>query len=111
MVSLKYSFGVAAGQTYVLVTLAKCFKLLSAKSAQAGVLRGSPLATLVGLGLANFLGVIFSPLLAASYYLVTVALVMLTLRSAQAFFVLCRPSLLVLTAVCVRVDRCAKLAS
>src|ERR687894_489610 len=96
MVSLQYSFGVAAGQTFVLVTLAKCFKLLSGKSARAGVLCGSPLATIVRFGLLDFLGVILPPLLATGDYLVSIKLVVLTLGSSHAFFVLCRPSLLVL---------------
>jgi hypothetical protein len=58
--------------------------------------RGPPLATVVGFGLSDFLGIILSPLLAASDYFVSVKLVVLPFRSAYAIFVLFCPSLLVL---------------
>ena len=58
--------------------------------------RGPSLTAIVGLGLLDFLGVILTPLLAASDNFITVELVMLTFGSVYAFFVLCRPSSLVL---------------
>jgi hypothetical protein len=60
------------------------------------VLRGSSLTAVVGLGLPDFLGVVLTPLLAAGDYFVSVKLVVLTLGSAYALFVLRCPSLLVL---------------
>jgi hypothetical protein len=96
MVSLQYGFGITASQTPVAVSIAQGFELLSGKTARTGVPRGPPLAAIVGLGLPDFLGVTLGPLLTASDYFITVELVVLALRSAYAFFVLCCPSLLVL---------------
>jgi hypothetical protein len=96
VVSIQHGFSIVTGQTPVAVSLAQRPELLGGKTARTGVLRSPPLAAIFGFGLANFLRVIFSLLLAAGYYLDAVALVVLTLGSAQAFFVLPRPSLLVL---------------
>jgi len=96
MVSLQCGFGVAASETPATVTLAERPELLGGKTAWTGVPRGPPLAAIVGFGLPDFLGITLSPLLTASDYFVTVKFVVLTFRSAYAFFVLCCPSLLVL---------------
>ena len=96
MVSLQCGFGFATSQTPVAVAFAEHFELLGGKDARAGVPRCSPLATVVGLGLPDFLGVTLGPLLAASDYSVSVKLIVLTFGSAYAIFVLFCPSLLVL---------------
>jgi len=50
MVSLECGFSVTASRTFVVVTFAKRLELLGGKTAWAGVLRGSPLAAIVGFG-------------------------------------------------------------
>jgi hypothetical protein len=96
MVGLQCGFGISASQTSVAVSIAQCFELLGGKTARTGVPRGPPLAAIVGLGLPDFLGVVLGPLFATSDYFFAVALVVLTSRSAYAFFVPCCSSLLVL---------------
>ena len=89
MVSLQYGFGITASETPVTATLAERLELLGGKTARTGVPRGPPLAAIVGLGSLDFLGVILTPLLTASDNFVAVEFVVLTSRSAYAFFVLC----------------------
>jgi hypothetical protein len=96
VVSLKYGSGIAASQTSVAVTLAEFLELLDGKVPTTGVPSSPPLAKIFGLGLPDFFGIILCPLLAASDYFITVELVVLALRSAYAFFVLCCPTFLVL---------------
>jgi hypothetical protein len=96
MVSLQYGFGIAASQTHVAVTLAKRFELLDGKVPTTGVPRSPPLAAIVGFGLPDFLGIFLGPLLAASYYFVAIAFVVLTSGSAHTIIVLCCPTLRVL---------------
>ena len=64
MVSIQWSSGIAASQTFVAVNLAEFFELLNSKVPTAGVPRSSPLAKIVSLGLPDFFGVILCPLLA-----------------------------------------------
>jgi hypothetical protein len=96
MVSLQYGFRIAASQTLVAVTLAEFFELLDGKVPTTGMLRSSPLAMIVGLGLPDFFGVTLGPFLAASYNFIAVAFVVLASRNAHPIFVFCCPSFLVL---------------
>jgi hypothetical protein len=87
VIGLQRGFGVTASQTPVAVTLAESPELLGGETAGTGVFRGPPLAAIVGFGLANFLRVVFSPLLAAGYYLVAVTLVVSKPRSSYLLLV------------------------
>src|SRR5687768_8887733 len=96
MVSLQYGFGIAASQTLVAITLAEFKELLDSKIPTTGVPRSSPPAKVVDLGLPDFFGVIFSPLLATSKYDFTLAFVVAAFRSVYALPVVRCPELLVL---------------
>jgi hypothetical protein len=96
VVSLQCGLGVTASQTPVSVAFAERPELLGGEAARAGMLRRSPLAAVVGLGLPDLLGVFLAPLLAAGDYLVSVKLVVLTLGSAYASFLFFCPLFLVL---------------
>lgn len=95
MVSPQHDFCVTASQTPVSVALTKRPELLGGEAALTGMLRRSPPAAVVGVGLPDLLGVLLSPLLAAGDYFFAVELVVLALGSAYAIFVLCSPPLLV----------------
>ena len=95
MVSLKCGFGITVSQTFVAVAFAERSELLSGETAQAVMLCSPSLATVVGLGLSDFLGITLSPLLAASDYFVAVTLVVSTPGSGYFLFVVRRPLLLV----------------
>jgi hypothetical protein len=96
MVGLQRGFGVAASQTPVAVLPAQSLELLHGKIARAGVPRSPPLARIVGLGLPDLLRVLLTPLLAAGDCFVSVEFVVLAFRGVYTFFVLCRPTFLVL---------------
>jgi hypothetical protein len=96
VISLQHGFGVTASQTPVAVFLTERPELLGGKTARTGVLRSPPLATIVGFGLPDRLGVFLAPLLAAGDYFISVQLVVLVFGSAYASFVLCLPLLFVL---------------
>jgi len=95
MVSLQYGFGIAASQTLVAVTLTEFFELLDGKVSTTSVPRSSPPAKVVDLGLPDFFGVIFSPLLATSKYDFTLAFVVAAFGSVYALLVVRCPDLLV----------------
>ena len=96
MVGLQYGFGIAASQTSVAVTLAKLSELLEREVSTTVVPRSSPLAKIVGLGLPDFLGVIFGPLLTASYYFVALAFIVIKFVSGYDLLVVRFPLRLVL---------------
>jgi hypothetical protein len=96
VISLQCGFGLATSKTPVAIAFAERFELLGGKDARAGMPRCSPLATIVGLGLPDFLGVTLSPLLAAGYYFFALALVVSKLRSSYLLLVVSRPTLFVL---------------
>ena len=58
--------------------------------------RRSPFAKIVGLGSPDFFGIVFGPLLAASYYVFTLALVVAAFGSVYALLVVRCPDFLVL---------------
>jgi hypothetical protein len=68
---------------------------VSGETAQAGMLRSPSLASVVGLGLPDFLGITLGPLLAANDCFIAVALVVSTPGSGFFLFVVRRPLLLV----------------
>ena len=95
MVSFQRSFGIVASKTFVAVTLAELSEFLDGKVPTTGVPRSSPLAEVVGLGLSDFFRVILGPLLAASYYVFTLAFVVGAFGSVYALLVFRCPDLLV----------------
>jgi hypothetical protein len=95
MVGLQYGFRVTATQTFITVPLAKLFELTGGEVSTTSVLCGSPLTAIVGLGYLNFFRIVLSPLLGASDYYSTIALVVVTLRSGDTLTVLLRPPFLV----------------
>ena len=96
MVGLQCGRCIVASQALVAVALAELLELLNSKVSTAGASRSSPLTTIVGLRTRNFFRVILSPFLAASYYLFTLALIVIKFRSGHKLCVICRPLLLVL---------------
>jgi hypothetical protein len=96
MVSLQWSSGIAASQTFVAVTLAEAFELLNGKVPTTGVPRSSPFAKIVGLVMPYPLGIILCPLFTASYYVFTLAFVVTAFGSVYALLVVRCPDLLVL---------------
>ena len=96
MVSLQYGFRITASQTLVAVALAEFFELLDGKVPTTGMLRSSPLAMIVGLGLPDFFGVVLGPFLATSQNILTLTFVVAAFGSVYALLVFRCPDLPVL---------------
>jgi hypothetical protein len=95
VISLQPDFRSAASQAPVSIPFTKHFELFGGKTPQAGVFRGSPFTAVVGLGVANFLGIILSPLLTASYNLMLMAFVLFPTAARYHLRVLSSPPFLV----------------
>jgi hypothetical protein len=96
VIGLKQDTLGTATQTPVAIPLAQFFELLGREVARTCVLRGPPLAAVVGLELPDLLGVLPAPLFATRYDVFAIALVVFAFESGHSSSIGLCPGFLVL---------------